>query len=107
MKDAAAGVSIKELHWSLKCILFLVNNSENKKAEFMNGNVVAKTSVIMIAYRGVLLNNKCLRHSVNRIQSKDHRIGTYEINRTWLSCFDEKIYIQSNGYDGLALGYYS
>ena len=44
MKDAAAGVSIKELHWSLKCILFLVNNSENKKAEFMNRNVVAKMS---------------------------------------------------------------
>ena len=22
-----------------------------------------------------------------------------------LSCFDDKIYIQNNGYDGLALGY--
>ena len=73
----------------------------------MNRNVVPKTSVIMIAYKGVLLNNKCLRHSVNRIQSKDHSIGTYKINRTSLSCFDEKIYIQSNGYNGFALGYYS
>ena len=107
MKDAATGVAINELHWSPKCILFLVNNSENKKAEFMDRNVVAKTSVIMVAYKGVLMNNKCLRHSVNRIQSKYHRIRTYEINRTSLSCFDEKIYIQSNGYDGLALGYYN
>ena len=73
----------------------------------MDRNVVAKTSVIMVAYKGVLMNNKCLRHSVNRIQSKYHRIRTYEINRTSLSCFDEKIYIQSNGYDGLALGYYN
>ena len=32
-------------------------------------------------YKGVLLNNKCLRHSMNRIQSKSHRIGTYEINK--------------------------
>ena len=28
----------------------------------------------------MLNNNKCLRYSMNRIQSKDHRIGTYEIN---------------------------
>ena len=34
-------------------------------------------------------------------------IGTYEINKTSLSCFDDKIYIQNKGYDGLALGYYN
>ena len=32
-------------------------------------------------YKDVLLNKKCLRHSMNRIQSKDHKIGTYEINK--------------------------
>ena len=56
-------------------------------------------------YKDVLLKNKCLRHSNNRIQSKDHRIGTYEIHKILLSCFDDKIYIQNNEYDGLALGY--
>ena len=44
---------------------------------------------------------------MNRIQSKGHRIETYEINKVLLSCFDGKIYIQNNGYDGLALGYQS
>ena len=44
---------------------------------------------------------------MNRIQIKDHRIGTYEIDKISLSCFDDKIYIQNNGYDGLALGYQS
>ena len=43
---------------------------------------------------------------MNRIQSKDHRVGTYETKKTSLSCFDDKIYIQNNGYDGLALGCY-
>ena len=52
-------------------------------------------------------NNKCIRHSLNRTQSKYHRIGIYEINKISLSCFDDKIYIQKNGYDGLALGYRS
>ena len=43
-----------------------------------------------------MLNRKCLRHLINRFQSKNHRIGTYEIN---------KIYTLNNGYDGLAFGY--
>ena len=55
----------------------------------------------------VLLNYKCMRHSINRIQSKDHWIQTYEINKISLSYFDDKIYIQNNGYGGLALGYQS
>ena len=42
---------------------------------------------------------------MNRIQSKGHRIGTYEISKISLSCFDDKIYVQNNRYDGLALGY--
>ena len=69
----------------------------------MNKNVIATIS--HNEYKDVLLNNKCIRHSMNGIQSKDHRIGTYEINKIWLSCFIDKIYIQNNGYDGLALIY--
>ena len=44
---------------------------------------------------------------MNRIQSKDYRIVTYEINKISLSCFDDKIYIQNSEYDGLALGFQS
>ena len=29
---------------------------------------------------------------MNRIESKDHQIGTYEINKISLSCFDENTY---------------
>ena len=42
-----------------------------------------------------------------RIQSKDHRIRTYEMNKITLSCFSDKIYMQRNGCDGLALAYQS
>ena len=42
---------------------------------------------------------------MNRIQSKDHRIGTYEINKILLSSFDDKMYILNIRYDGLALDY--
>ena len=47
------------------------------------------------------------RHSMNRIQSKNYGIETYEINNIFLSCFHYIIHILNNGYDGLALSYQS
>ena len=81
------------------------DNSEHKKTKGVNKNFVAITS--HYEYKDVLLSKKYQRHSVNRIQSKDHRTETYEIKNISLSCFDDKTYIQNNGCDGLALGYQS
>ena len=78
--------------------------SKHKKAKGVNGVVPA---IILNKCKNVLLNKKCLRHLMNRIQGKDHRIGTFEIDKISLSYFDKKIYIQNNGYNGLALGYQS
>ena len=44
---------------------------------------------------------------MNRIESKGHKIGIFEINKISFTCFDDKICIQNNEYDGLALGYQS
>ena len=71
----------------------------------MNRNVVA--IIINDAYEKVLLNKKYLRHSINRIQSKDHKIGTYEIKKISLPCFDDKTYIEKNKFDELVLSYQS
>ena len=38
---------------------------------------------------------------MNRFPSKDHKLGTYELNKISWSCFDDKIYIQNNGCDRL------
>ena len=35
------------------------------------------------------------RPLMNRVQSKVHRIGTYEIKKNSFSCFDDKIYIKN------------
>ena len=69
----------------------------------VNKNVVATIS--HNEYKDVFLDQKCLRHSMNTIQSKNHRIGTYEINKMSLLNFEDKIHILSSEYDGLALGY--
>ena len=107
MKDERAGVAVEKfVGLKPKMYSYLVNdNSEHKKAKGVNRNVVA--TIRHNEYKDVFLHKKCLRHSMNRIQSKDHKIGTYEINKISLSWFDNKIYIQNNGCDGLALSYQS
>ena len=42
---------------------------------------------------------------MNRIESKDYRIETYETNKISLAWFDSKVHILNNGYDELALGF--
>ena len=64
------------------------DNSDDKKENGFNRNVV--TTISHNEYKDVSLNQKCLRHLMNMIQSKDHRIGTYEINKISLPCFDDK-----------------
>ena len=67
------------------------DSSGHKKSKGVNKNFVAIIS--HGEYKYVLFNNKYLRRSMSTIQSKDHRIGTYKINKISLSCFDDKIYI--------------
>ena len=49
---------------------FVDDSSEHKKAKGVNKNVIAAVS--HNEYKDVLLNNKCLRHTINRMHSKDH-----------------------------------
>ena len=76
VEDETAGVAIKELAGlNPKVYSYLVDdNSEHKKVKGVIKNVVATTS--HYEYKDVLLIKKYLRHSMNRVQSKDHRIGT-------------------------------
>ena len=74
-----------------KIYSFLVDNNEHKKEKSVNKNVLA--AIGHNEYENVLLKNNCLIHSMNGIQSKNHRIGSYKIKKRSLYCFDEKLYI--------------
>ena len=77
MKDVITGVAIEEFVGSEpKMYSYLVDdNSEHEKAKGINKNVVATIS--HNGYKDALLNEKFLRDSMNRIQSKDYKIGAY------------------------------
>ena len=104
IKDKIGGVAIEEfVELKPKKYSLSVDNSEHKKVKDLNKNIMAAIS--HNEYKDVLLNNKCIRHSMNKIQSKNHRIGTYKISKISLSCFNDKIVIRNNECDGLGLGY--
>ena len=68
-----------------KMYSFLVGDcSAYKKAKGSNWNIAEK--ITHNEYKDALLNNKPIR--------KDHLIGTHEISKISLSCFDDKIYIK-------------
>ena len=48
-------------------------------------------------FKDVLFIKKNIRHKMKRIQDKKHKIGTYEIDKLSLSCFDDKILVLDDG----------
>ena len=48
-------------------------------------------------FKDVLFNEKIIRHKMKRIPSKKHKLGTYEIDKISLSCFDGKRYVLDDG----------
>ena len=66
MKHETRGVAVEEfVGLKPKMYSFLVDNSEHRKAKGVNRNVVV--TIRHNEYKDVLLNNKCIRHSMNRI----------------------------------------
>ena len=53
-------------------------------------------------FKDVLFNEKIITHKMKRIQSKKHKLGTYEIDKISLSCFDDKRYVLDDGIRTLA-----
>ena len=53
-------------------------------------------------FKDALFNKKIIRHKMKRIQSKKHKLWTYEIDKISLSCFDDKRYVLDDGTYTLA-----
>ena len=52
--------------------------------------------------KDVLFNKKITGHKMKRIQAKKHKIGTYEIDKISLSCFDDKRFVLDDEIHTLA-----
>ena len=58
-------------------------------------------------YKEVLFNNKQTHHTMKTIRSQKHQLGSYEINKVSLSCFDDKRYILEDGIKSYAYRHYN
>ena len=56
-------------------------------------------------FKDVFFNKKIIRHKMKRIQSKKHKLGTYETDKISLSCFDDKRYVLDGGIYTLSYFY--
>ena len=99
MKDQTSGVAIKGLA-NLKLILSSQKKIMKKKSKGINKNVVDDGQEYE-DYKDVLLHSSYMRHELNRIQSKAHNIGLYQINN-FLSSYNDKKYILKDGYSRLS-----
>ena len=93
MKDETGGVDNEEfVGLKPKRYLFWADNrNEHKKAKGVNKNVA---TISHSKYKDVLLNIRCLRYWMNKIQSKNHNIRVYEINKFSVQCFDALMMIK-------------
>ena len=98
MKDEYGGAIIDQ---------FIRLKSNIYSIKKINGSESSTTKGVNIAtefneFKDVLFNKKVIRHKMKGIQSKKHKIGTYEIEKIFLSCFDDKRYVLDDGVNTLA-----
>ena len=114
MKDETCGVPIKmfveskakmysfttDIKYDPKKILKKhVGYYKCNKAQGVNKNVV-DDEIKFKACKNGLFNGLHMRHEMNRIQSKDHQIGTYRKIKPSFSCYDdENIYLKMDTVD--------
>ena len=103
-KEEAAGIPIVEF---VGLMYSYIKNYEKggKTAKDIKKNVI-KNYIKNEDYKNVLLNNKQLHHEMKTIRSQKHQLGSYEINKISLSCFDDKCYIHNNRITSYAYGHY-
>ena len=93
MKDESERKIIDEF-FGLKSKMYLIKNIDGKESNTAKGvNIVTEFN----EFKDTLFNKKILRHEMRRIQGKKHKMGTYEIKKISLSCFDDKRFFLNDG----------
>ena len=79
--------------------MYSIKNIDGKESNTAKGVNIA---IEFNEFKDTLFNKKIMRHKMRRIQAKKHKIGTYEIDKISLSCFDDKRFVLNDGIQTLA-----
>ena len=98
MKDEFGGVIVDEFG-GLKSKMYSIEEIDGKEYNTAKGvSIVTELK----KFKDVLFNEKIIRHKMKRIQSKKHKLGTFDIDKISFSCFDDKRYVLDDGIYTLA-----
>ena len=89
MKDEFGRVIVVEFA-GLKSKMHSMKKIDGKECNTAKGLSIATE---FDKFKDVLFNENVIRHKMKRIQTKKHKLGTYEIDKISLSCFDDKRYV--------------
>ena len=105
-KDEAAGVPICEFVGLRSKMYSYIkdNNKGGKTAKGIKKNII-KNNITHENYKYILFNDEQMYHKMKTIRSDNHELGSYEINKVSLSCFDDKRYIHKDGKTSYAYGH--
>ena len=106
-KDEAAGVPVFEfIGLRSKMYSYMKDNDKGGKTCKGVKKQVIKKDITHNNYKDVLFNNKQIMHTMKTIRSEKHQLGSFELNKISLSCFDDKRFIHENGITSYAYGHY-
>ena len=106
-KDESAGIPITEFVGLRSKMYSYVKDNERtaRTAKGIKKQVIIK-DIKHEDYKNVLFNNEQIHHKMKTIRSEKHLLGSYELNKISLSCFDDKRFIHENGITSYAYGHY-
>ena len=79
--------------------MYSMKNIDGKESNTAKGvNIATEFN----EFKDTLFNKKIIRHKMRRFLGKKHKMGTYEINKIWLSAFDDKRFVLDDRIHTLA-----
>ena len=101
MKGEYGGVIIDQFI-ELKSKMYSIRKIDGSESSTAKGvNIATEFN----EFKDVLFNKKIIKHKMKKIQTKKHKIATYEIDKISLSWFDDKRYVSDDGVHTLAYFY--
>ena len=98
MKDELSGKVISEFIGLKPKMYSLISVDDEEKIRAKGVSKKLKHSEFV----DVLFNEKVIRHNMKRIQSRIHRLGTYDVFKISLSCLVDKRYALDDGVNTVA-----
>ena len=106
-KDESAGIPITEfVGLRSKMYSYVKDNKQTARTAKGIKKQVIKKNLTHDNYKEVLFNNEQMQHTMKTIRSRNHQLGSFELNKISLSCFDDKRFIHQNGITSYAYGHY-